>query len=359
MAELDPALYTMVWIAPLQTVADAAFHMMENKHNGRFKASQGEYCEFLAGDTLGHNVVIATLPPGKEYDADSDTHLASLAEQYFPKLQFGLFVGVATGLPNLHARPPRDIRLGDILVADPGTGTASLLAYEFSVGTANDGFRPPRVIQYLDQPEMVNGSASVGIGVPGRENFLQYYEEMRYKGTFWDPGQKNDKLHETGDDGIERVVTRRLRGDSERSRVWFGPIGSGKKLPEDARKRDQLRDNFNIIGLEIKKAGPMLRIPFGVVRGVCDYGDMHTNKRWLPYAAAMASAYAKAILHEWLLQERCERVTVFGNEGVTMVRNKGIIKVRDDGFTAVGDGGIMKVKDGDVTIVKDGGIMED
>jgi hypothetical protein len=42
----------------------------------------------------------------------------------------------------------------------------------------------------------------------------------------------------------------------------------------------------------------MNRIPVGVVRGVCDYGDEHKNKEWQPYAAAMAAAYAKAILLE-------------------------------------------------------------
>jgi hypothetical protein len=42
----------------------------------------------------------------------------------------------------------------------------------------------------------------------------------------------------------------------------------------------------------------MNRIPVGVIRGVCDYGDEHKNKEWQPYAAAMAAAYAKAILLE-------------------------------------------------------------
>jgi nucleoside phosphorylase len=42
----------------------------------------------------------------------------------------------------------------------------------------------------------------------------------------------------------------------------------------------------------------MNQIPVGVIRGVCDYGDEHKNKIWQPYAAAMAAAYAKAVLTE-------------------------------------------------------------
>jgi nucleoside phosphorylase len=48
----------------------------------------------------------------------------------------------------------------------------------------------------------------------------------------------------------------------------------------------------------MEAAGTMSRIPVGVIRGVCDYGDQHKNKEWQPYAAAMAAAYAKAVLFE-------------------------------------------------------------
>jgi nucleoside phosphorylase len=80
--------------------------------------------------------------------------------------------------------------------------------------------------------------------------------------------------------------------------VWYGPIGSGDKLIKNARKRNELRDKHNVIGLEMEAAGTMSRIPVGVIRGVCDYGDEHKNKEWQPYAAAMAAAYAKVVLHE-------------------------------------------------------------
>ncbi|KAI6464157.1 hypothetical protein MCOR18_010523 [Pyricularia oryzae] len=109
-------------------------------------------------------------------------------------------------------------------------------------------------------------------------------------------GQDYDKLYTTGEDGGETVVDRALRPISQRIRVWYGRIGFGEKLVKDARKRDQLRDEYDFIGFEMEAAGTMNRIPVGVIRGVCDYGDLHKNKRWQPYAAAMAAAYAKAVL---------------------------------------------------------------
>jgi hypothetical protein len=40
----------------------------------------------------------------------------------------------------------------------------------------------------------------------------------------------------------------------------------------------------------------MNSFPCLVIRGVCDYADSHKNKRWQPYAAATAAAYAKELL---------------------------------------------------------------
>jgi hypothetical protein len=36
--------------------------------------------------------------------------------------------------------------------------------------------------------------------------------------------------------------------------------------------------------------------PCIVIRGVCNYADSHKNKRWQPYAAATAAAYAREFL---------------------------------------------------------------
>ncbi|KAI1085621.1 nucleoside phosphorylase domain-containing protein [Whalleya microplaca] len=131
---------------------------------------------------------------------------------------------------------------------------------------------------------------------------MPYYEAMKTRkhpsGTFIDPGQESDKLYQVGDDGLEQLIERQQRSESERTQVWYGSIGSGEKHMKSSKIRDQLRDKYNIIGLEMEAAGTMNRIPVGVIRGVCDYADNHKNKDWQPYAAAMASAYAKAVLSQ-------------------------------------------------------------
>ncbi|KAJ4144650.1 hypothetical protein LMH87_003525 [Akanthomyces muscarius] len=302
MAALDPDQYTVVWIAPLEIEAKAAIEMLDNRHHGHFPVSRGNDYIFQAGDVCGHNVVIATLPAGQEYGTGSAAALASQVKTFFPNLWFGLLVGVAAGLPRLSGVRQRDIRLGDVLVALPEGESAGLIAYDLGKETG-DGFQLLRYGHVLASTETVVRAAigSIKLHAPNdAQLFLPYYASMKLiehaDGTFVDPGQDEDKLYEFDEAGTERVVKRDRRPDAQRTRVWYGPIGSGEKLIRNASKRDELRDRYDVIGLETEAAGTMNRIPVGVIRGAYNYGDAHENTEWKPYAAAMAAAYAKGVL---------------------------------------------------------------
>ncbi|KAI1208538.1 purine and uridine phosphorylase [Annulohypoxylon truncatum] len=305
MAELRPEDYSIIWIAPLAIEAQAAIHMLDRRHNGRFLMGRGDDYVFPAGEMCGHNVVIATLPAGQEYGTGSAAALVSQAKKFFPNFWFGLLVGVAAGLPNLRRNPPRDIRLGDVLVSIPDIDRSGAVAYDLGRDTGKDELELLRQGHVLAQTEPVVRSAigSIKLDSPDESKlFLPYYEAMKDKrhsnGTFVDPGQEYDKLYQDGDDGAESLVERQPRPDSQRTLVWYGSIGSGEKLMKNAARRDELRDRYDIIGLEMEAAGTMNRIPVGVIRAACDYGDKRKNKEWQPYAAAMAAAYAKAVLFQ-------------------------------------------------------------
>ncbi|KAK3939469.1 hypothetical protein QBC46DRAFT_409238 [Diplogelasinospora grovesii] len=127
---LHPEIYTVAWIASFEIEAQAALHIIDHRHYGRFPIGGGDDYVFNAGDILGHNVIVATLPAGQEYGTGSAAALASQVKKFFPNLWFGLLVGVAAGLPHLSGRPPRDIRLGGVLMALPEGESAGLIAYD-------------------------------------------------------------------------------------------------------------------------------------------------------------------------------------------------------------------------------------
>ncbi|KAJ6110653.1 Pfs NACHT and WD domain protein [Penicillium sp. IBT 16267x] len=305
MIALDPRLYTIVWIAPLEIEARAAICMLDNRHHGRFPVQRGDDYIFHAGDMCGHNIIIATLPAGQPSGIASAAALAAQAKAFFPNLWFGLLVGVAAGLPKLTGPSPRDIRLGDILVASPEGGSAGVIAYQFGKETANNGFQLLRGGHVLAPTANVVRYAIDNIrrhasnDVRGFSRFYNTIREKRHdRGTFSDPGQDADRLYEIDHSGATKPKRRERRPDQIRTRVWYGPIGSGSTLMKNPFKRDALRDRYNLIGIEMAAAGVMNRIPVGVIRGVCDYGDEHQNKEWQPYAAAMAASYAKAVLEQ-------------------------------------------------------------
>ncbi len=303
MPPLNPKLYTVALIAPLEIEALAVLALFDEEHEGDFALARGHDYVFSAGKIFGHNVVLATLPLGQPYGTGSAAALASQVKMFFPNLWFGLLVGVAAGLPDFSRSPPRDIRLGDVLVALPEGDSAGLIAYDLGRVVGENTIQLLHGGHVLAKTEMVIRSAIGKIkrkAPKDTEAFLPYYHQIQNRGhtdgtfvdgMFVDPGQDQDILYELGN-----VVDRPRRPDDKRTRVWYGPIGSGEKLMRDAARRNELRDRYGIIGLEMEAAGTMNTIPVGVIRGVCDYADNHKNKDWQSYAAAMAAAYAKAIL---------------------------------------------------------------
>ncbi|OBS23363.1 hypothetical protein FPOA_03912 [Fusarium poae] len=303
---LDPKAYNVVWIAPLRIEAKAAMYLLDEQHHGRFPVSHGDDYVFQAGAMGGHKIVIVTLPAGQEYGTASAAALAGQVKKFFPNLWFGLLVGMAAGLPNLSCVPARDIRLGDVLIALPVGESPGIIPYELGKET-EDGFQLLRRGYSLAMTETIVRSAigSIKLEAPNdAELFLPYYEKIRNcehgTGTFEDPGQDSDVLFQMNEYGEEEIVQRRRRSksDYQRVRAWYGSIGSGDKLMRNAEKRNAWRDKYGIIGLEMEAAGIMNRIPVGVIRGVCNYGDRHKNKEWQPFAAAMAASYARALLDE-------------------------------------------------------------
>jgi nucleoside phosphorylase len=79
--------------------------------------------------------------------------------------------------------------------------------------------------------------------------------------------------------------------------VHYGTIAPGGQIMRDAMARYMLSSELGgILSIETEAAGVMNILPSLMIRGVCDYADSHKNKRWQPYAAASAAAYAKVVL---------------------------------------------------------------
>ncbi len=300
--------YTVAWIAVLPIEAEAALGVLDKRHEGQFESVQGDDYIYIGGEINGHNVVVATNPAGQNYGVGSAAALASQIKARFPNIRFALLVGVAAGLPNLSAGDPgkhRDIRLGDVLVSVPDKDGSGIIHYDLGRDTEEGFLHNGRS---AESPAIVR-SAIGNIQLTQKRPFRTGNQMARHlanlqssmsESTFECPSQEGDQLYVSFNAGsttsANPQIFRQPREELERSRVWYGNIGSGNSVVKHAKRRDELRDMHDLIGLEMEAAGVANILPVGVIRGVCDYGDANKGKTWQPYAAAVAAVYAKGIL---------------------------------------------------------------
>ena len=78
--------------------------------------------------------------------------------------------------------------------------------------------------------------------------------------------------------------------------IHYGIIASGNGLIKNAAQRDRLGQELGAKCVEMEAAGLMNDFPCIVIRGICDYADVHKNDIWQEYASATAAAFAKELL---------------------------------------------------------------
>lgn len=119
--------YTVGWICALPIELAASTAMLDEQHPG-LPQDENDSNTYTLGRIGPHNVVLACLPSGT-----TGIHPAAIAAanllRSFPKIRFGLMVGIGGGAPsNPSDNPHEDLRLGDLVVSNP-EGTFSKRAF--------------------------------------------------------------------------------------------------------------------------------------------------------------------------------------------------------------------------------------
>ena len=282
-----------------------AVGMLDERHDS-LPQNSNDHNNYTLGRVGQHHVAIACLPAGVT-GVTSAARVASQMRSTFTALRFGLMVGIGGGVPS----EENDIRLGDVVVSQPTGTSGGVIQYDFGKTIQQGRFertgslnRPPDVLltaaaslkarHMVDEPALSRYVAEMG----------SKYSRLRMASTY--PGVEYDQLFEAdydhpvgaascADCHIDRVVRRPDR-EEHNSVIHYGIIASGNQVMRDGRTRERLRREMNVLCFEMEAAGLMDDFPCLVVRGICDYADSHKNKRWQPYAAATAAAYAKELL---------------------------------------------------------------
>ncbi|ETS79462.1 hypothetical protein PFICI_09315 [Pestalotiopsis fici W106-1] len=296
-AFLNPEDFEIVWVVLPGSDPDIPYFLLDERYPGEFSSEVWSHQNCLdAGRMCGRDVLIARFFEGPPINFPYN--LFSEMRNKFPNLLLGLIVGIQETVPDLTQIFSEDVRLGDLLVGLLNGETAERTAYRLSKEadpSYNDASYTPEKGQAREtmNSNVQTAISDIELEAPSdTHRFFDYYGALKIRGyhskRFIDPGQNFDILYRTNGDGIEKRVKGRVpRTSRQRTRVWHGPVDPGKYYATQDPK-------FWGIFKENKDMGT--RLPVYVIRGICNYGDGHDTSKWRSYAAAMAGAYAKAVL---------------------------------------------------------------
>lgn len=290
--------YTVGWICALAEELVAAEEMLDEEHDTP-PYDVHDPNIYTCGRIGEHNVVIACLPEG-QMGTNSAAAVAVRMQSTFSSTRFGLMVGIGGGVPS----DDTDIRLGDVVVSKPHSTHGGVVQYDFGKATLT-GFEP---VGSLNSPPTIllgavakvrakhmRGKGLLSIHLSKVTSLPRFAREdagfdILYKAEYNHEGGTTCK--ECKQDCVEFREARK-----QDVVVHHGTIASGNQVIKSAIERDRLSAKLDgVLCFEMEAAGLMNNFPCLVIRGICDYADSHKNKRWQPYAAGTAAAYAKEVL---------------------------------------------------------------
>jgi nucleoside phosphorylase len=241
-----------------------------------------------------HVVVVARLTA---MGNNAAAFLAGLVKSHCPQLKHLIMCGIAGAVPN-----PRDasahVRLGDIVVSNED----GVIQYDFGKEVSGGIQRRPRPrpagAALLRAAQRLEDAAEEGM-CPWESLINDFIENSR---PDWArPATCTDRLFDSNDPTLDVPhPVDSLRQDGA-PRVFFGPIASGNLVQKNAKRRDELRDEYRIIAFEMEGSGIAdtaweLGLPYLIVRATCDYCDPAKNNQWQKYAAVAAAAYCRMVI---------------------------------------------------------------
>ncbi|EGX88078.1 serine/threonine-protein kinase ripk4, putative [Cordyceps militaris CM01] len=293
--------YTVGWICALTNEQTAATVLLDERH-GDLPSPTTDSNAYTLGRVGNHNVVIACLPQGVT-GTNAAAGVATSMVQTYPKVKFGLMVGIGGGIP------PK-VRLGDVVVSTPVGNYPGVVQWDLGKALSGGEFkqtgvlnRPPDILltalsKLQTQNDMYGSEIS---------NYLTAIKDYPKLARFTWSKRLKDPLSEGGRDfstspdekmGNTGPAEEKAQRSEEDMCVHFGLIGSGNQVIKDAKLRDRLNERYEgeLLCVEMEAAGLMNKFPCLVIRGISDYANEEKNDDWRDYAAARAAGFAKELL---------------------------------------------------------------
>jgi nucleoside phosphorylase/hypoxanthine phosphoribosyltransferase len=217
---------------------------------------------------------------------------AALLLEHFPLVKSIIMVGIAGGVPD-PTKPEHHVRLGDIVVSSK----KGVVQYDMiklsevrAVPIPSDALLV-EAVRHLEAEEIQTG----------KRPWLKCIRELLGKLRVSRPKNSTDTLFSSQDPNIRLRHPKDVQRIPGVPRVFLSAVASSNELLKDPVKRDFLRDQFGVKAVEMEGSGIadtswMHSSAYMVVRGICDYCDLHKGDSWQAYAAVVSAGYTRALI---------------------------------------------------------------
>lgn len=245
-----------------------------------------------SGGCSKNHIVVTSLPKiGTNIAASVSTNLL----RSFLNVRDVLMVGIAGGIPN-PKDPEKHTRLGDIVVPRDGRiMQCDMRKIEAGHVEIRDATTTPsaRMISRVNLLETKR--------LEGEHPWEHHIERAYNLEGATRPEEETDVLH---DPQNPNKVIKHPKDPTRRKgqpKIHYGSIGSTNVLLKDPCYRDQLKEKYGILAIEMESSGIadstwMHGVHCMVIRGISDYCDKYKNDLWQTHAAIAAAAYTRALL---------------------------------------------------------------
>lgn len=287
--------------------------MLENKETFVRYTTVGESNVYTLGNIGAHRIVSTKLPSvGSTREAMTATgNTTTRLLGTFQKVDYVFIVGVAGGVPH-YTDYKKHVRLGDVVISYVDKNKALLgrtekpYVYVYSSGEDLKTYFP---VNDCLQQIAENLQSSMESKRPWEEYLKDGLKNLSMKTDtdFNRPALNTDKLFMNIGNNEVIEVAHPISGEDvvdglPRSRLHLGPIGSGRDLVRNDSLRMNFVKNHGLLATDVEMSSVLdsiignCRESFILVKGISDYKDGMSTRKWQNFSSLAAASVMKAII---------------------------------------------------------------
>ncbi|XP_030080146.1 uncharacterized protein LOC111598308 isoform X2 [Drosophila hydei] len=286
--------------------------MLENKETFVRYTTVGESNVYTLGNIGAHRIVSTKLPSaGSTREAMTATgNTTTRLLGTFQKVDYVFIVGVAGGVPH-YTDYKKHVRLGDVVISYVDKQRALInskekpYVYVYKTGEDAKTYFPVN-----DSLQQIAESLQANMELKRPwETYLRDAQQslaQKTESDFGRPDGKTDKLFMNIGNNEVIEVAHPIAADEingvTRPRLHLGPIGSGRDLVRNDDLRTKFARKFGLLATDVEMSSVLdsiignCRESFILVKGISDYKDGMSTRKWQNYASLSAAAVVKSVI---------------------------------------------------------------